>query len=110
MIRKECPSYPVSIFMAGQMWEAQNICARFCDEIGLCVTLTRTDYIYTNGGEMGFIVGLINYPRFPAEPEQIWQHAEGLAEALRIGLRQDSYTIQAPDKTVWISHRAPEPL
>jgi hypothetical protein len=106
MIRKECPSYPVSIFIAGNTWDAESICRDYCDEIGFCVTVTETTYCYTGGEEPGVIVGLINYPRFPSTPERIWTHAEALAARLREGLKQDSYSIQAPDKTVWFSHRA----
>ncbi len=51
--------------------EAEDICQEYCDEVGLCVTTTRTNYIYTNGSEPGVAVGFINYPRFPAEPEEI---------------------------------------
>lgn len=43
----------------------KQLCQKHVDKIGLCVTVTETDYIYTNGSEKGVIVGLINYPRFP---------------------------------------------
>lgn len=106
MKRVEVQSYPVSIFMAGWLGDAYRVCRDYCDEVGLCVTVAATEYIYTGGSESGFVVGLINYPRFPADPEAIWQRAEELASILRERLGQESYTIQAPDKTVWISHRA----
>jgi hypothetical protein len=105
MIIKETPSYPISIFMAGDIAAATDYARQYCDENGLCVTITPTSYIYTSGQEAGFIVGLINYPRFPATPEELWATAETVAAYLRERLYQDSYTIQAPDKTVWISHR-----
>lgn len=100
------PSYPVSIFIAGDAWEAETICLGYCDDVGFCVTVTETAYCYTDGEEAGVIVGLINYPRFPSAPDAIWRHAETLAARLCEGLGQQSYTIQAPDKTVWFSHRA----
>lgn len=105
MKRVEAPSYPVSIFIAGAALHAEAICQRYCDEIGFCVTITRTVYRYTDGHDDGVIVGLINYPRFPAEPAEIFEHAETLAVRLVHGLRQQSASIQAPDKTVWISFR-----
>jgi hypothetical protein len=98
-------SYLVSIFVAGPVWEAETICRAYCDEIGLCVTVTETNYVYTGGEEAGVIVGLINYPRFPGEPAAIFAKAEELAHRLIDGLHQQSATIQAPDKTVWISFR-----
>lgn len=106
MKRVEIPSYPVSIFIAGRAMEAETICLDYCDRVGLCVTVTETTYCFTGGEEAGVIIGLINYPRFPSTPEAIWAHAETLAERLRQEAGQDSYTIQAPDKTVWFSHRA----
>lgn len=110
MIRIEAPSYPVSIFIAGDVWQAETSCLDYCDAVGFCVTVTETGYCYKGGEEAGVIVGLINYPRFPKEPAEIWAHAEMLAAKLRVDLKQDSYTIQAPDKTVWFSHRRMTPL
>jgi hypothetical protein len=104
--RVEVTSYPVSIFIAApSIFEAETICRNYCDEVGLCVTVTETNYCFTGGEEAGVIVGLINYPRFPAEPAAIWDRAEALATRLCDRLCQQSYTIQAPDKTVWFSHR-----
>jgi hypothetical protein len=103
--RAECPSYPVSIFIAGLAKDVALRCRAYCDDVGFCVTVTETRYVYTGGFQFGVIVGLINYPRFPMTPEQIWAHAEALADMLCKRLGQDSYSIQAPDRTVWISYR-----
>lgn len=106
MKRTEVLSYPVSIFIAGDPYAATEYCQAHCDRIGLCVTVTFTEYVYTGGSESGVIVGLINYPRFPAEPREIWFKAETLARELRDALKQESFTIQAADKTVWFSWRS----
>jgi len=106
MIEKSCPAYLVSIFMAGEIDLAKQLCREFCDKEGLCVTVTPTTYIYTNGSEEGFIVGLINYPRFPADADSIFATASALAEHLRQMLGQESYTIQTPDAAFWTSYRA----
>lgn len=105
MTRAETLSYPVFIFIAGDYAKALELCRAYCDETGFCVTVTPTAYVYTGGQEAGVIVGLINYPRFPSEPHAIWHRADELGKRLRVGLGQESYTIQAPDKTVWFSHR-----
>jgi hypothetical protein len=105
MKRVEVPSYPVSIFIGGCAADIEDQCRTYCDEVGLCVTCTPTTFVYTGGEEDGYIVGLINYPRFPSEPAAIWAHAEVLAERLKTDADQQSYTIQAPDRTVWFSHR-----
>lgn len=105
MKRLSCPSYPVSIFIAGSAMEAETICLEYCDAVGFCVTVTETVYCYTGGESAGIIVGLINYPRFPSTPNAIWAHAEALAAKLRVGLGQESYTIQSSDRTEFFSHR-----
>ena len=57
-----------------------NIISEYCDEEGLCVTLTHTTFIYTGGREPGIIVGLINYPRFPRKQSEIYDIAMTLAK------------------------------
>jgi hypothetical protein len=98
-------SYPVSIFIAGDPNEAADCCRAYCDEVGYCVTVSQALYVFRGGEEEGVVIGLINYGRFPAEPEAIFQHAYRLGERLCAELKQESYTIQATDKTLWVSHR-----
>jgi hypothetical protein len=111
-INQACPAYPVSIFIAGADLKAvKNACRTFCDDeaktfgSGLCVTVTPTSYIYTGGEAEGVIVGLINYPRFPAEPGMIFAVAKALAEKLVTMDGHESYTIQTPDAAFWTSYR-----
>jgi hypothetical protein len=105
--RAEALSYPVSIFVAGDLKRAEQICQIYCDQVGLCVTVTPTQYVYSLGpsDELGVIVGLINYPRFPSTPADILAKAEALALRLIEGLKQQSATIQTPEQTYWISFR-----
>lgn len=102
---KEAKSFPVSIFIAGCVKKASVICRKYCDDVGLCVTVTPTNYIYTNGEEEGIIIGLINYPRFPSQSRDIVSKAGSLAQKLLDELEQQSCTIQTPDLTIWISNR-----
>jgi hypothetical protein len=99
------PSCPVSIFIAGDYDTARDLCSAFCGRMGLCVTVTETSYIYTGGEEAGVVVGLINYPRFPSDADNIQAVAEELAMILRDGLGQESFTIQTPTNTAWFSWR-----
>jgi hypothetical protein len=71
----------------------------YVNEVGLCVTLTETEFIYSNGGEMGVAVGLINYPRFPSEPVKVRAHALKIAEMLMKVCEQMKVTIVFPDAT-----------
>lgn len=107
MIRATADTYPISIFLAGNIKQAKRSCRELCDELGFCVTVTPTTYVYTGGEEPGFIIGIINYPRFPADRETLLDRAIVFAEKVRVDCGQDSYTIQAPGEkgTLWISHR-----
>jgi hypothetical protein len=106
MINKSAPSFPVSIFVAGDYDKARAICQDHCDAVGLCVTVTRTTYVYTGGEEEGVIVGLINYPRFPQTVLRlIEKEADELSRKLVEGLHQHSCTIQTPERTTWFSWR-----
>lgn len=102
---QHAPAYPVSIFLAGDLAQAKHVCREWCFEVGGCVTVTPTTYVYTGGEEEGFVVGFINYPRFPTEPEVLLKRAEDLADRLMHRLFQHSYTIQTPGNTFWISRR-----
>lgn len=93
------------IYIAGSAADVERICRDYCTRVGYCVTVTPTRYVYRFGAEEGVIVGLINYPRFPASPADIKGHAEALALLLMDGLQQGSYTIETPDSTVWHSRR-----
>lgn len=102
---KQTRSFPVTIFMGGRYHKAIKVIKKYCDEVGYCVTLKPTMYIYKDGEEHGIEVGLINYPRFPADAATIINHAREIAELLRVELKQESYSIQTPDDTIWVSYR-----
>lgn len=98
-------TYRVDIFVGGDLNHARTICKEYCMRFGLCVTIEPVSYIFTGGEEFGVRVGLLNYPRFPAEPEKIRAHAYLLGECLRIGLAQWSFLIVSPDQTDWYTMR-----
>lgn len=99
------PGWEIKIFIAGDAAIARQICRQWCFEVGACVTVTPTNYIYTGGEESGVIVGIINYARFPTPVEDGRANAHVLAERLRVGLCQHSYSILTPDQSEWVSHR-----
>ena len=103
-------SFPVSIFIAGHYHRARKCARQYCDAIGYCVTVTRTAYVYTGGEEEGVIIGLINYPRFPASRQQIMEHAERLGVLLCKELGQESFSIQNPETTTWFSYRSEDTI
>jgi len=81
----------------------RNTCQKYCDEVGLCVTVTLTEYIYTDGQEAGAIIGLINYPRFPATPMKVRGDALYLAQTLMEACNQYRVTVVFPDQTIMLS-------
>lgn len=84
--------------------EVYNICQEYCDKVGLCVTVTPTRYIYTNGAEDGVCVRLINYPRFPSPHSEILEKALHLAKILMDKLEQMGLSVETPHYTHWL-HR-----
>jgi hypothetical protein len=74
----------------------------YVDLVGLCVSVTETEFRYTNGNEPGLIIGLINYPRFPSTPELITRHAIALAMILKDVLKQYRVSIVFADKTIML--------
>lgn len=98
-------SFPITIHMAGKYNTARKLLKKYCDEMGFCVTLHTVEYIYKDGAEFGIRVGLINYPRFPSDPITLTKKALEIADLLRVGLKQESYSVETPVETIWYSYR-----
>lgn len=105
MIEKTAPTFEAKIYIAGSLERIKQVCADYCLKVGFCVTVEPLEFVYTGGMESGARIGLINYPRFPSEPEAIRTNAYALAERLRSELAQQSYSIVFSDETVWNSIR-----
>ena len=101
MQQNEIPSYWIKLYMAGDLSQAKQVCREFCFAKGWCVTVSPTTYIYTGGEEEGFMIGMVNYPRFPTDHLVLWNKAKELAKLLRTRLCQHSYLLQDPYKTLW---------
>lgn len=108
MIMRIEPTFTVTIYIAGDLATARQVCREFCQS-GLCVTIEPTEFIYTGGAETGVRVGLLNYPRFPATPSQLLVTASQLAHLLRDRLCQHSFLIVTPEETFWDSTRDSSP-
>jgi hypothetical protein len=91
--------------MAGSYRIAVKTARLYCDNFGFCVSVTKTKYVYTDGQEDGVIIGLINYPRFPETAENLLHRAGMLGELLRSALKQQSFTIQMPGDTYFLTTR-----
>ena len=81
---------------------ADDVIQTYCNEVGLCVHVFDVRYIYSGNWEDGFAVGLINYPRFPAEEDTIREMALELAQRLLSVMKQFRVTIVMPEETIMI--------
>lgn len=99
------PTFWAKIYLAGDHEIIKQVCRQYCFEVGLCVTVTPTTFIYTGGEEYGIEIGLINYPRFPDSDKNILNKAKILAEKCRTAAYQHSYLILTPTQTIWNSRK-----
>jgi hypothetical protein len=106
MQHKSHPTHWARIYMSGPIDVAKQALRAECMREGLCVTIEPTTFIYTGGEEAGFVVGLINYPRFPLDPERINARARLIMHTLLEATKQHSALLMMPDVTEWMSCRA----
>ncbi len=92
-------TFTVEICMAGDVVVARQVCREVCREVGLCVTIIEADYIYSFGEERGFTIRLVNYPRFPATPDQVFAKAVRLAHQLMDRCCQRTFLLVTPHET-----------
>lgn len=102
---KEVKTYTARIFLSGPIEVAKQVLREECLREGLCVTIDPTLYIYTGGEEAGYVVGLLNYPRFPAEFAAIQNRAIELLHLLLARTSQHSALLVTPDTSTWYSYR-----
>ena len=98
-------TFAIKLYLAGDIQVAKQVCREETFADPLCVTVTPCSYIYTGGEEEGYVVGLLNYPRFPATPERLLERARSLAERLMVKGCQWSALIVSPGQTEWITRR-----
>ena len=95
-------TYECRIYIAGDLGRIKELCQEFAWR-GLCVTVTPTTYVYTGGREEGAVVGLMNYPRFPTQREELDKSAKHLAKFLLGALYQKTCSVVTPDVTFWLT-------
>lgn len=105
MTTKIEPTFWAKIYLAGDVSVIKQECRKYCFEVGLCVTITPTNYIYTGGEESGVEIGLINYPRFPSTKDVLLSKAKELGERLMLACHQWSFLVMTPDETIFSTRR-----
>lgn len=106
--KKFSKTYNMSIYMAGDIETAKAYLRRYCYKTGFCVTITQTQFIYTGGEEAGFIVGIVNYPRFPTTQKHLFLRARKIARSLIRACCQRTALIVPTvpsDRTEWLEVR-----
>ena len=79
-------------------------CQKYVDEIGWCVTVTPTKFIYRQGHKPGVIIEAIQYPRFPTPEEVLRVRVTELAKILLKELEQYRLTICFPEQTIMMEN------
>jgi hypothetical protein len=105
MTEKTADTFWVRIYMSGPIEIAKQVCRAECRKEGLCVTIEPTTFIYTGGEESGFVIGLIQYPRFPKPEPELFDRAVALARVLLDTTHQHSALVMGADKIRWMSNR-----
>jgi len=82
----------IKIYIAGDRNHARQVLQEYVMR-GACVSISEEEYIYSMGNETGFVVNLINYPRFPKTEKELLDQALDLAELLIVELYQGSCTV-----------------
>lgn len=95
-------THQVTLWMAGDVPTAHRVVRDFCYQEGACFTVTPSKFIYTGGEEDGFAIGLVNYPRFPSEPEALQAKAERLALKLLPACNQRTCLLVGTTVTKWL--------
>lgn len=91
--KTQAPSHEVKIFIAGNYDRIEKVCSDYVTEVGLCVNVKRTNYIYTYGEQSGAEIGIISYPKFSPELTESMDNAKMLCERLMDECNQKSATI-----------------
>ena len=99
------PTRVVKLYLSGPIEQAKQIIREHCYTVGLCVTIEPTLFIYTGGEESGYVVGLLNYPRFPTDAEALDNKAHVLAVKLLTGTYQHSVLVVTPEQSFWYTKR-----
>lgn len=99
----QLPTYQIKIYLSGEIEVAKQVIRKHLLTNPLCVTIEPTTFLYVGGEEQGYVVGLLNYPRFPTAPNELNVRANMLAELLLVKTFQRSALIVKPELTTWIT-------
>ncbi len=102
---KHVNTYKVKVFIAGDIQNGKNFCREYFSKKGWCCTINPTTYIYTGGEEQGYVIGFINYGRFPSTNEKILTDVLEFADGILHGTFQKSCSVVADDVTYYLENK-----
>ena len=100
---KTLPTFIVNIYIAGRDEVIRPLLAKYCLDNKICFSVDNLDFPYAGGEQHGFIIGIINYPRFPREESELLEIAITLTKYLIEETHQISATVVGPKETTYIS-------
>lgn len=108
---KSCPTFTADIYVgrlpgySGPLISPTaifDVLHDYVDTESYCVSVSETTFIYKGGGEPGYVVRLINYPRFPDTATGIRERALEIARRLRRVAKQTRVSVVFQDETVML--------
>lgn len=105
---KESPTYQATIHIGLKYMdqglhysveEVEEYCKSFSAKNDVCMSFTKTKYIYPYGTETGVIIQFIQFPLNPKKEGVILSYAMELAGLLMNEFNQRMVTVIASDKT-----------
>jgi hypothetical protein len=98
-------THVIRLYLSGPIEVAKHAIRADTLRVGLCVTIEPTLFIYTGGEETGYVVGLLNYPRFPCDSKSLEDRARDLMQKLLAATHQHSALMVAPEFSEWVTIR-----
>jgi|AGFS01.1.fsa_nt_gi hypothetical protein len=100
-LKNTVPTFYANLHIAGNFDVCQQECNRITYEFGFCFQVSKVEYIYTGGQESGMLIRVINYPRFPRDPEEITKLCTQFGFRLAEKLCQKSFTLETSTDTMY---------
>jgi hypothetical protein len=93
------PTHSFKLWIAGDYATAVTATREWCADRGDCYAISACDFVYTGGAESGVCITRINYGRFPAEKDDLFEHVVKYGHFMASKLFQKSFSIEGPDYT-----------
>ena len=103
------PTVEIRVYLAGDLATIERCAREYCMDVGFCVTVTTTKFIYKGGEETGVCLGVVNYPRFPSDLTTLHNKAMDLTVKCMEAACQWTALIVAPEITHWLTRRKEKP-